>query len=95
MPLAAGSTRTRFAGRAGTESEQLIRAAMADLLTGRTTFVIAHRLSTVRRADLNLLMDAGRVVERGTHEELMAAGGMYHGMVLRQVESDGHAGNGL
>jgi ATP-binding cassette subfamily B protein/subfamily B ATP-binding cassette protein MsbA len=72
-----------------TESEQLIQAAMADLLAGRTTFVIAHRLSTVRRADLILLMDAGRVVEQGTHDELMRAGGMYHGMVLRQMESEG------
>jgi ATP-binding cassette, subfamily B, bacterial len=75
-----------------TESEQLIQAAMADLLRGRTTFVIAHRLSTVRRADLILLMDGGRVVERGTHEELMRAGAAYHGMVLRQMESEG--GNG-
>jgi ATP-binding cassette subfamily B protein/subfamily B ATP-binding cassette protein MsbA len=70
-----------------TESEQLIQAAMATLLTGRTTFVIAHRLSTVRRADLILLMDDGRVVERGTHEELMAARGAYHDMVLRQMAS--------
>jgi len=76
-----------------TESEQLIQAAMADLLAGRTTFVIAHRLSTVRRADLILLMDGGRVVERGTHDELMRAGGMYHGMVLRQMESDGPDGD--
>jgi ATP-binding cassette subfamily B protein/subfamily B ATP-binding cassette protein MsbA len=72
-----------------TESEQLIQAAMADLLAGRTTFVIAHRLSTVRRADLILLMEAGRIIERGTHEELMQAGGVYHGMVRRQMESDG------
>ncbi|MBM3981450.1 MAG: ABC transporter ATP-binding protein [Planctomycetes bacterium] len=68
-----------------TESEQLIQAAMAALLAGRTTFVIAHRLSTVRRADLILLMDAGRVVERGTHDELMAARGAYYGMVMRQT----------
>jgi ATP-binding cassette subfamily B protein/subfamily B ATP-binding cassette protein MsbA len=72
-----------------TESEQLIQASMADLLAGRTTVVIAHRLSTVRRADLILLMDDGRVVERGTHEELMLARGGYHGMVLRQAESYG------
>ena len=71
-----------------TESEQLIQAAMASLLAGRTTFVIAHRLSTIRRADLILLMEEGRVVERGTHEELMRARGIYHGMVRRQMESD-------
>jgi ATP-binding cassette subfamily B protein/subfamily B ATP-binding cassette protein MsbA len=70
-----------------TESEQLIQAAMATLLAGRTTFVIAHRLSTVRRADLILLMDDGRVIERGTHEQLMATRGAYYGMVLRQMES--------
>ena len=52
-----------------TESEQLIQASMATLLAGRTTFVIAHRLSTVRRADLILLMEEGRVIERGTHTE--------------------------
>lgn len=71
-----------------TESEQLIQAAMAELLAGRTTFVIAHRLSTVRRADLILLLDAGRVVERGTHDELMAARGAYYGMVVRQMAND-------
>src|SRR5580700_11161130 len=70
-----------------TESEQLIQASMATLLAGRTTFVIAHRLSTVRRADLILLMEDGRVMERGTHQELMAAHGKYHGMVLRQMAS--------
>jgi ATP-binding cassette subfamily B protein/subfamily B ATP-binding cassette protein MsbA len=72
-----------------TESEQLIQASMATLLAGRTTFVIAHRLSTVRRADLILLMEDGRVVERGTHEELMAAQGSYYEMVKRQMESHG------
>ncbi len=70
-----------------TESEQLIQASMAALLAGRTTFVIAHRLSTVRRADLILLMDDGRVVERGSHEDLMATHGAYSEMVLRQIES--------
>jgi ATP-binding cassette subfamily B protein/subfamily B ATP-binding cassette protein MsbA len=69
-----------------TESEQLIQAALATLLSGRTTFVIAHRLSTVRRADLILLMEEGRVIERGTHQELMEARGTYHEMVLRQME---------
>ena len=70
-----------------TESEQLIQASMATLLAGRTTFVIAHRLSTVRRADLILLMEEGHVIERGGHEELMQARGAYYGMVLRQMES--------
>ena len=70
-----------------TESEQLIQASMATLLAGRTTFVIAHRLSTIRRADLILLMDDGRIVERGTHAELMARRGLYHGMVVRQMAS--------
>jgi ATP-binding cassette, subfamily B, bacterial len=70
-----------------TESEQLIQASMASLLAGRTTFVIAHRLSTIRRADTILLMEEGRVIERGNHEQLMAARGAYYEMVLRQAES--------
>jgi ATP-binding cassette subfamily B protein/subfamily B ATP-binding cassette protein MsbA len=70
-----------------TESEQLIQASMADLLAGRTTFMIAHRLSTVRRADLILLMEDGRITERGTHVEVMAARGEYDEMVKRQMES--------
>jgi ATP-binding cassette subfamily B protein/subfamily B ATP-binding cassette protein MsbA len=70
-----------------TESEQLIQAAMTSLLAGRTTFVIAHRLSTVRRANLILVMEEGRIVERGTHESLMAARGTYHDMVVRQAAS--------
>jgi ATP-binding cassette, subfamily B, bacterial len=78
-----------------TESEQLIQASMATLLAGRTTFVIAHRLSTVRRADLILLMEDGRVIERGTHEQLMSARGTYYGMVLRQMESAGREGEGV
>ena len=72
-----------------TESEQLIQASMASLLAGRTTFVVAHRLSTIRRADVILLMEDGRVVERGRHQELMEARGLYHDMVLRQMETDG------
>jgi ATP-binding cassette, subfamily B, bacterial len=70
-----------------TESEQLIQASMTSLLAGRTTFVIAHRLSTIRRADLILLLEEGRVIERGTHDELMAAAGVYHEMVQRQMAS--------
>jgi ATP-binding cassette subfamily B protein/subfamily B ATP-binding cassette protein MsbA len=76
-----------------TESEQLIQASMADLLADRTTFVIAHRLSTIRRADLILLMENGAVVERGTHAELMRAGGVYSEMVRRQVEAQTREGD--
>ena len=70
-----------------TESEQLIQAAMAGLFAGRTTFVIAHRLSTVHRANLILLMEDGRIVERGTHADLMARRGLYYDMVQRQAQA--------
>jgi len=67
-----------------TESEQLIQASLAELLRNRTTFVIAHRLSTVTHADLIVVLDEGRVVETGTHEELMSRAGAYREMVERQ-----------
>ena len=60
-----------------TQTEKLIQAALDALMEGRTTFVIAHRLSTVRRADMILVMDKGRIVERGTHAELLKRGGLY------------------
>lgn len=60
-----------------TQTEKLLQAALDTLMEGRTTFVIAHRLSTVRRADMILVMDKGQLVERGTHEELLARGGLY------------------
>jgi ATP-binding cassette subfamily B protein/subfamily B ATP-binding cassette protein MsbA len=75
-----------------TESEQLIQASMATLLAGRTTFVIAHRLSTVRRADLILLMEDGSVLERGTHDDLMGHRGIYYAMVRRQMEASAAEG---
>jgi ATP-binding cassette, subfamily B, multidrug efflux pump len=73
-----------------TQTEKLIQAALDTLMEGRTTFVIAHRLSTVRRADLILVMDKGRIVERGTHDELLAKGGLYkeiHDLQLMQRDS--------
>jgi subfamily B ATP-binding cassette protein MsbA len=60
-----------------TESEQLIQRALARLLTGRTVFVIAHRLSTVHEADRILVLDEGRIAEQGRYEDLYAAGGLY------------------
>ena len=60
-----------------TVTERQVQAALENLMQNRTAFVIAHRLSTVRSADLILVMDNGRIVERGTHEKLYAAGGVY------------------
>jgi ATP-binding cassette subfamily B protein len=74
-----------------TQTERLIQAALDVLMEGRTTFVIAHRLSTVRRANLILVMDKGHIVERGTHEELLRANGLYkeiHDLQLVQREED-------
>lgn len=60
-----------------TQTEKLLQAALDTLMEGRTTFVIAHRLSTVRRADMILVLDKGQIVERGTHDELLERGGLY------------------
>jgi ATP-binding cassette subfamily B multidrug efflux pump len=55
-------------------------------MEGRTSFVIAHRLSTIREADQVLVIDAGRIVERGTHQELLAARGFYHQLYTSQFK---------
>ncbi len=66
------------------ESEALIQEGLKYLMVGRTTFVIAHRLSTIRRADQILVVEGGRILERGTHEQLYALGGRYWDLYTRQ-----------
>lgn len=70
-------------------SEAAVQEALTEALAGRTAIVIAHRLSTVRAADLILVVENGRITERGTHEELLAAGGRYEELYRTQFESPG------
>ncbi len=75
-----------------TVTEQAIQDALSEVLKGRTSFVVAHRLSTIRKADLILVVEDGRITERGTHAELMAAHGMYRRLYTRQYETEAAAG---
>ena len=75
-----------------TRTEALIQKALAEMLKGRTSVVIAHRLSTVRDADLILVIENGRVAERGTHASLLAAGGRYADLYRRQFRERAVAG---
>jgi ATP-binding cassette subfamily B multidrug efflux pump len=75
-----------------TRTEVLIQSALNKLLKGRTSFVIAHRLSTVRNADVVLVIDDGRIVERGTHQDLLSKGGLYADLYQRQFYQPGEAG---
>ncbi len=71
-----------------TRTERLIQGALEELLSGRTSFVIAHRLSTIRNADQVLVLNEGKIIERGTHDELMAASGFYHDLYMSQFRYD-------
>ena len=71
------------------ESESAVQRALDAALTGRTSLVIAHRLSTVREADLILVLDEGRIVQRGTHAELLASGGLYADLYRTQFAENG------
>lgn len=71
-----------------TRTEAVIQAALLELMEGRTSFVIAHRLSTIRRSDQILVIDAGQIVERGTHEALLAADGTYRRLHDSQLRPD-------
>ncbi|MGH7545716.1 MAG: ABC transporter ATP-binding protein, partial [Gemmatimonadota bacterium] len=75
-----------------TESERLVQEAIARLLAHRTVMVIAHRLSTVQNADRILVVDGGRIVERGRHADLLARGGLYRRLYELQFEAPADAG---
>jgi subfamily B ATP-binding cassette protein MsbA len=76
-----------------TESEQMVQKALDNLMQNRTTFVVAHRLSTVQHADGIVVLDEGRIVEQGTHETLLAAGGLYSRLHALQFSDSGATEN--
>jgi ATP-binding cassette subfamily B protein len=77
------------------ESEAAVQQALRTALAGRTSLVIAHRLSTIREAEQILVIDDGRVCERGQHDELLASGGLYADLYRTQFARQEHAGAGL
>jgi ABC-type multidrug transport system fused ATPase/permease subunit len=73
------------------ESEAAVQEALGRLMAGRTTIIIAHRLSTIRDADRIVVMLDGGVVEEGTHDQLIAAGGLYHRLYNAQAQAETRA----
>ena len=71
-----------------TRTEQIVQKGMDGLMKGRTVFVIAHRLSTIRNSELIMVLDHGRILERGDHKELMAKKGMYYALSTGAIEID-------
>ena len=71
-----------------TKTEQLIQKATEELLKGHTSFVIAHRLSTIRKADFILVVKDGKIIERGTHQELLEGKGYYYHLYSKQFEEE-------
>ena len=69
-----------------TRTEQRVQRAFEKLMTGRTSFIVAHRLSTIQTADVILVMNEGNVIEQGTHDELLARGGFYARLYRSQFE---------
>jgi ABC-type transport system involved in cytochrome bd biosynthesis fused ATPase/permease subunit len=70
------------------ETEDLIRRGMRFVMLGRTTFVIAHRISTVQRADMVIVIEQGRITQRGTHKQLMSVPGYYRDVAITQLDPD-------
>ena len=71
-----------------TRTEKIVQDGMDKLMKGRTVFVIAHRLSTIKNSDLIMVLDHGRIIERGNHNELIAQKGMYYALYTGAIEID-------
>ena len=71
-----------------TRTEHIIQDSFAKMMKGRTSFIVAHRLSTIRDADMILVMKDGNIIEQGTHEGLMAQNGFYRNLYMSQFENN-------
>ena len=71
-----------------TRTERIVQSGMDWLMQGRTVFVIAHRLSTIQNSDVIMVMDHGRIIERGTHDTLLAEKGTYYQLYTGKIELD-------